>query len=132
MNFYFILLFNTFTSVTQATPRWRMYLWWMYLAFTPTPAESYRKRFGSFLLCLCDVCRALINSLRLLIEHQGTRLLQAHFGIFRLPLMHESKRYNLYPQNRHRSTVFKYSIVLLSSTLSQSEQRQCSAVYSGQ
>ena len=36
----------------------------MYLAFTRMPGESYRRRLGSLLpLCLCDVIRALINSL---------------------------------------------------------------------
>ena len=34
----------------------------MYLVFTRMPGESYRKRFRCF-LCLCDVFRALINSL---------------------------------------------------------------------
>ena len=34
-----------------------------YLVFTRVPGESYRKRLGSLLLCLCDVFRALINSL---------------------------------------------------------------------
>ena len=33
----------------------------MYIAFTRTPGESYRRRLRS-LLCLCDVFRALINS----------------------------------------------------------------------
>ena len=27
----------------------------LYLVFTRMPGESYRRRFGSFLLCLCDV-----------------------------------------------------------------------------
>ena len=35
----------------------------MYLVFTPMPGESYRRQLGSLLLCLCDVFRALINSL---------------------------------------------------------------------
>ena len=35
----------------------------MYLAFTRMPNESYRRRLRSLLLCLCDVFRALINSL---------------------------------------------------------------------
>ena len=35
----------------------------MYLAFTRVPGESYRKRLKSLLLYLCDVFRALINSL---------------------------------------------------------------------
>ena len=35
----------------------------MYLVFTRMPGESYRRPLGSFLLCLCDVFRALINSL---------------------------------------------------------------------
>ena len=30
--------------------------------FTRMPGESYRRRFRSLLLCLCDVIRALINS----------------------------------------------------------------------
>ena len=34
----------------------------MYLVFTRMPGESYRRR-SRFLLCLCDVFRALINSL---------------------------------------------------------------------
>ena len=34
----------------------------MYLVFTRIPVESYRRRLGS-LLGLCDVFRALINSL---------------------------------------------------------------------
>ena len=35
----------------------------MYLVFTHMPAESYRRRLRSLLLCLCDIFRALINSL---------------------------------------------------------------------
>ena len=35
----------------------------MYLAFARMPGESYRMRLRSLLLCLCDVFRALINSL---------------------------------------------------------------------
>ena len=35
----------------------------MYLVFTRIPGESYRRRFRSLLLYLCDVFRALINSL---------------------------------------------------------------------
>ena len=35
----------------------------MYLSFTRVPGESYRRRLRSLLLCLCDVFRALINSL---------------------------------------------------------------------
>ena len=35
----------------------------MYLVFTRMPGESYRRRLGSLFLCLCDVFRALINSL---------------------------------------------------------------------
>ena len=35
----------------------------MYLVFTRMPGESYRRRLGSLLLYLCDVFRALINSL---------------------------------------------------------------------
>ena len=35
----------------------------MYLVFTRMPGESYRKGLRSLLLCLCDVFRALINSL---------------------------------------------------------------------
>ena len=35
----------------------------MYLVFTRMPGESYRRRVMSLLLCLCDVFRALINSL---------------------------------------------------------------------
>ena len=35
----------------------------MYLVFTRTPGESYRRRLRSLLLCLCEVFRALINSL---------------------------------------------------------------------
>ena len=34
----------------------------MYLVFTRMPGESYRRRLGSLLLCVCDVFRALINS----------------------------------------------------------------------
>ena len=34
----------------------------MYLAFTRVPGESYRRRFRSLLLRLCDVFLALINS----------------------------------------------------------------------
>ena len=44
----------------------RMYIWWefIYLAFPRMPGESYRRRLGSLLLlCLCDIVRALINSL---------------------------------------------------------------------
>ena len=39
----------------------------MYLVFTRMPGESYRRRLGSLLLCLCDVFRALINSLVLVL-----------------------------------------------------------------
>ena len=35
----------------------------MYLVFTGTPGESYRRRLVSLLLRLCDMFRALINSL---------------------------------------------------------------------
>ena len=35
----------------------------MYLVFTRMPGESHRRRLRSLLLCLCDVFRALINSL---------------------------------------------------------------------
>ena len=36
----------------------------VYLVFTTRmPGESYRRRLGSLLLCLCDVFRALISSL---------------------------------------------------------------------
>ena len=35
----------------------------MYLVFTRMPGESYRWRHRSLLLWLCDVFRALINSL---------------------------------------------------------------------
>ena len=35
----------------------------MYLVFTRMPGESYHRRLRSLLLCLCDVFRALINSL---------------------------------------------------------------------
>ena len=35
----------------------------MYLVFTRMPGESYRMRLRSLLFCLCDVFRALINSL---------------------------------------------------------------------
>ena len=35
----------------------------MYLAFTRMPGQSYRRQLRSLLLCLCDVFRALINSL---------------------------------------------------------------------
>ena len=35
----------------------------MYLVFTRMPGESYRRRHRSLLLWLCDVFRALINSL---------------------------------------------------------------------
>ena len=31
----------------------------MYLVQIRMPGESYRRRLGSLLLCLCDVCRAL-------------------------------------------------------------------------
>ena len=34
-----------------------------YLLFTRMPGEIYRRRLGSLLMCLCDVFRALINSL---------------------------------------------------------------------
>ena len=34
----------------------------MYLVFTRTPGENYRRRLRSLLLCLCDVFRPLINS----------------------------------------------------------------------
>ena len=34
----------------------------LYLVFTHMPGESYPRRLGSFLLCLCDVFRVLINS----------------------------------------------------------------------
>ena len=35
----------------------------MYLVFTRIPGKSYRSRFRSLLLHLCDVFRALVNSL---------------------------------------------------------------------
>ena len=35
----------------------------MYLVFTRIPGESYRRRLRPLLQCLCDVFRALINSL---------------------------------------------------------------------
>ena len=35
----------------------------MYLVFTRMPGESYLRRLRSLLSCLCDVFRALINSL---------------------------------------------------------------------
>ena len=35
----------------------------LYLVFTRMPGETYRNRFRSLLLCLCDVFRTLINSL---------------------------------------------------------------------
>ena len=35
----------------------------MYLVFTRMTGETYRMRLRSLLLCLCDVFRALINSL---------------------------------------------------------------------
>ena len=35
----------------------------MYLVFTRMPGESYSRRLGSLLLCLCYVFRALIISL---------------------------------------------------------------------
>ena len=35
----------------------------MYFVFTRMPGECYRRRLRSLLLCLCDVFRALINSL---------------------------------------------------------------------
>ena len=35
----------------------------LYLVFKRMPDESYRRQLGSLLLCLCDVFRALINSL---------------------------------------------------------------------
>ena len=35
----------------------------MYLVITRMPCESYRRRLRSLLLSLCDVFRALINSL---------------------------------------------------------------------
>ena len=35
----------------------------MYFVFTRMPGESYRRRLKSLLLRLCDVFRALINSL---------------------------------------------------------------------
>ena len=35
----------------------------MYLVFTPTPGESYRRRLRPLLLYLCYVFRALMNSL---------------------------------------------------------------------
>ena len=35
----------------------------MYIVFTRMPGESYRRRLRSLLLYICDVFRALINSL---------------------------------------------------------------------
>ena len=35
----------------------------MYLAIDGMPGESYSRRLRSLLLCLCDVFRAIINSL---------------------------------------------------------------------
>ena len=42
----------------------------MYLVFTRMPGLSYHRRLRSLLLCLCDVFRALINSLCVLILHE--------------------------------------------------------------
>ena len=42
----------------------------MYLIFTGMLRESYRKRLRSLLLCLCDVFRAIITSLCVLILHE--------------------------------------------------------------
>ena len=39
----------------------------MYLVFTRTPVESHGRRLKSSLLCSCDIFRALINSLCLLL-----------------------------------------------------------------
>ena len=35
----------------------------MYLVFTRMPGESYSRRLRSLWLCLCDVFRAMVNSL---------------------------------------------------------------------
>ena len=40
-----------------------VHLEFMYLVFTCMPGESYCRQLGSLLLCLCDIFRALINSL---------------------------------------------------------------------
>ena len=45
----------------------------MYLVFTGITGDSCHRRFGSFLLCSCDVFRALINSLCLLILHKRSK-----------------------------------------------------------
>ena len=42
----------------------------MYLVFTRMPGESYRRRVGTLLFCLCDVVRALINSLVLILHER--------------------------------------------------------------
>ena len=51
----------------------------LYLVFTRKPGESYCRQLTSFLLCSCDVFRAPVDSLCLLIVHRfwlGLVLLQ--------------------------------------------------------
>ena len=47
----------------------------MYLVFTRMPGESYCRRLRSLLLCLCDVFRAQINSLVLVLTELKSDLL---------------------------------------------------------
>ena len=39
-----------------------------YFVFTRMPGDSYRRRLGSLLLCLCDVFRAVITPLVLILR----------------------------------------------------------------
>ena len=43
----------------------------MYLVFTRMPGESYRRRVGTLFLCLCDVFRALMTPLVLILHERS-------------------------------------------------------------
>ena len=57
------VMFISFAELSKDVPL----VAFMYLLFTRMPCESYRRRLRSLLLFLCDVFRALINSLFLLV-----------------------------------------------------------------
>ena len=53
---HFACILGLLFSITQDVPL-------VDLVFTRMPGQSYRRLLGSLLLCLCDVFRALVNSL---------------------------------------------------------------------
>ena len=54
----------------------------MYLVFTRMPVQGDRRRLGSLLPCLCDVFRALINSL-VCCFCRRFKFLLCSYGVFR-------------------------------------------------